>query len=804
MTIVRDGGRAGITPQAPPPAPSPADDHLMAFGADGWHVWREAVLRTAGFPAAGLTDLAAPEAAAAADAFLADGSGQDRFDRAYQAALDSGAERLAAVAADPSFVEAVTWQNPHALVAIEGLLRSVAAGDDRRNQRRWTREELISRYWQRYCGKNETVGFFGPILWTRLAADGPAVRAEPGRALVGHREVFFEYWALTRYADRLAADPAIRPYLPAWRNPHLAVTGQLVRGAGSGPVRLTAADAAVLSACDGRRAAVDLATELAASGVAGLRDAEDVLAQIEHLATRGLLHWGIDLPMDLTAESAFVAAVAAIDEPAARATAERGLERLRTARDGVTAAAGDPTALRTALSALGDTFAELTGAEAERRGGEVYAGRTLCHEETVRDLSIGFGPQVLSAVAAPMQIALQAARWLTVALADAYGAALRELYDDLAAGDRDSVPLSELWFLAQGLLFGDNERPVDHVAEEFARRAALLFDLDDSTLRQPRLSRTAEQLAGRVAELFAADRPGWRMGGVHSPDLQICASSVDAINAGDFSVVLGELHAAWPTFDCSVFLPGHDDPERLRAGLAADLGGPGRFYLLYPLSWPGHTGRTSHCLAHAKDWELAYADAPGARPDRSVPIGTLTVSEIDGELTVSGPGGRRWPLLELFAPMVSMHAVDGFKLLTTSAHTPRLSIDRLVLARETWRSTVGELELTTTRRGSGCYLAGRRMAARLGLPDQVFVRLSSETKPVFVDLTSPVYVSSLAAMVRSAQQRHGNQVGVTFSELLPGPDEAWVPDAAGRRYLSELRLQIVDPAPARTLGKEHS
>jgi hypothetical protein len=48
-------------------------------------------------------------------------------------------------------------------------------------------------------------------------------------------------------------------------------------------------------------------------------------------------------------------------------------------------------------------------------------------------------------------------------------------------------------------------------------------------------------------------------------------------------------------------------------------------------------------------------------------------------------------------------------------------------------------------------------------------------------------------MVRSARMAHGPDVGLSLSEMLPDTDQSWVPDAAGRRYVSELRLQFVDP-----------
>ena len=62
-----------------------------------------------------------------------------------------------------------------------------------------------------------------------------------------------------------------------------------------------------------------------------------------------------------------------------------------------------------------------------------------------------------------------------------------------------------------------------------------------------------------------------------------------------------------------------------------------------------------------------------------------------------------------------------------------------------------------------------------------------------MDLTGPLYAQSLCAMVDAAL-RTGPDVPVVVSELLPAPTEAWVPDARGRAYVSELRLQITDPA----------
>ncbi|GAB3938195.1 hypothetical protein GCM10027614_17790 [Micromonospora vulcania] len=137
--------------------------------------------------------------------------------------------------------------------------------------------------------------------------------------------------------------------------------------------------------------------------------------------------------------------------------------------------------------------------------------------------------------------------------------------------------------------------------------------------------------------------------------------------------------------------------------------------------------------------------------------------------------------------------LDSFKLLDPAPHTPRITIDRLVVARETWRMTVGDSGLAGLKKEADRFLAVRRWRARLGLPERVFVKLGTEVKPCYVDLTGPLYAQSLCAMVDAAA-RTGPDVPIVVSELLPTPSDSWVTDASGRGYVSELRLQVTDPS----------
>ncbi|MFD0788600.1 lantibiotic dehydratase, partial [Micromonospora azadirachtae] len=177
----------------------------------GWSVWRDAVLRTTGFPADGLTMFSAPQAAVAADELLATGSGAEHFDKEFAEAVAVGAERLSELADDRLLREAVTWQNRNMLTAVDALRRDGA--DAPRNARRRERERVLLRYWQRYCGKNETIGFFGPSCWVTLDPTRQAtVEVRPGPALTRHRRVWFESWALAAYADTIGRDLAVRAW----------------------------------------------------------------------------------------------------------------------------------------------------------------------------------------------------------------------------------------------------------------------------------------------------------------------------------------------------------------------------------------------------------------------------------------------------------------------------------------------------------------------------------------------------------------------------------------------------------------
>jgi lantibiotic biosynthesis dehydratase-like protein len=155
------------------PAPL-AEPHLVPLAGE-WALWRDVAVRTAGFPVSGLDTFGSQDEQAG----------------------------LCAVAGDPLFRTAVTWQNR---AAMRNAVAKIADGTPApgSHRRRW--EEVVASYWQRYCAKNDTIGFFGPLAWGRVADHGPAVQASCGR-LVSESTVHFEAWAIQALAEAL--DPGL-------------------------------------------------------------------------------------------------------------------------------------------------------------------------------------------------------------------------------------------------------------------------------------------------------------------------------------------------------------------------------------------------------------------------------------------------------------------------------------------------------------------------------------------------------------------------------------------------------------------
>lgn len=718
---------------------------------------------------------------------------EENFREVLRASASRLTNAVREVIADPRFREALLWQNRTAYNFVRQALGRATDEATTRNSKQRQYEEMVANYLQRYCAKNDTIGFFGPVGWATLGSDVPGgIAVKPGAQLLEKREVYFEGWCLDVLAESLAAIGETRRWAPPRLLPYIRLEGNNVHlPASNRPTTLPPLTAAVLHACDGKTTARDIALRLMRESVSGLRSEEDVYRILGSLKDRGLIKWTFEIPLAPHPEKTLRKLLEKIESQPLRETALAALSEMEQARREVALAAGNPERLEQALSALDATFTRLTGEVPKRAEGQTYAARTLVYEDGRRDIKVEIGDEILESLAPPLSLMLTVARWIAGQVVELYRDSLSETYEALRQrlGGR-TIDAVTFWLAAQPMLFGfEGNRPIDKIP-------ALLQERWSRVLSVPRDGRkrveyTSEELRSKVLAAFDAPPTSWKQAFYHSPDVMIAASSAEAIRRGDFLFVLGEMHLAGNTLGAALFVAQHPDPEDLLRFVTSDYGEP-KVSMIVSKSWPGQTLRTVHVLNPAHDQRVTTTHDSICPPgQQSVPVSELLVERVDGELVMRTRDGRLcFDLMEALGQPLSTLAINSFKVLESAAHNPRVTVDRLVISRESWSFLAEELDFAFEKQEPERFLAARRWAHAQELPRFAFVKSPAEVKPVYVDFASTIYVDMLAKLIRRTAEQDGSTIA--FTEMLPRTDQTWLPDVDGNTYTSELRVVAVD------------
>jgi hypothetical protein len=77
------------------------------------------------------------------------------------------------------------------------------------------------------------------------------------------------------------------------------------------------------------------------------------------------------------------------------------------------------------------------------------------------------------------------------------------------------------------------------------------------------------------------------------------------------------------------------------------------------------------------------------------------------------------------------------------------------------------------------------------MPRRVFTKSPIERKPMYLDTDSAVLGRILCRQARQAAASDPD-ARIRFSEMIPAPEDCWLHDPDGNRYVAELRLVGVD------------
>jgi Lantibiotic dehydratase, N terminus len=756
---------------APPPGGTPA----------GWRWWPEVLLRGAGFPAQGALDLASPRLAELADRLRPDEFGRGQAWSTYVAEFHQAANHLVSVmqqiAQREDFRRALAWQNPDLLATALGPLLRWTDSQTRGSKHR-QHEEAVASYWHRYCAKNDSIGFFGPVAWGTLDFGQPT-RVSVGQALVAVTNVFFEPWAIMRMAQAFERESGMHAWLKPRRMGYLVFAGDGVLSP-LGVIKLPRLEAEVLRVCDGTVAARDIAARISEEHLDQPCSADDVKRAVSSLEKRRLLTCKIDIPITVHPEEDLREFLLTVRDDALRRSCLTRLDLVESSIELIRESAGESRRLAQAVAKLGETFSAVTDEEPTRRKGQTYAGRGLVYSDCRRDVEFVLGYEFRDGLAA-LELLTESGRWFCWHVGEAVREILGAVFRDCQLPD--GVPLATFLFKAEPRLRKSLPAILERVASDLIERWEEIIHVEPG---ESRLTRRYEDVAPLVRDAFKVPGSGWEGARYMSPDIMVVAGRKPML-------VLGEMHMAINTMRHYCFVSQHPDSVKLFDCLNQDLPQPRLFPTLPRESLPRLTIRTHPALIRPADYmvEHLYRTA-GADREHLFMSSQLQVREQAGNLTATCPDGMTFDVLDVFGEVMMDAVIDCFRMFRVRPHMPRIAIGSLVVSREQWRFRAEDLAFSAVTDEARRFALARAWCRDQGLPRQVFVRTGRGEKPVLVDFASPVCVTILSRIVRRLNDAPENVRWITMQEMLPAVNQLWLSDAEHREYTSEFRLAAFD------------
>lgn len=667
-------------------------------------------------------------------------------------------------AAREDFRAAVAWQNGAALAQLTRYFAAHPTAEDRGEARQYRR--LVASYVQRYCAKNEQIGFFGPVGWGCVDGDRATLVAAP--EVVREVRPYFEYWAVAALADRAArlVPGALTPRLsPGVR---LEAHGLVLPDA---VLPLDAVQREFLTALDGTLSVDALVARYAGRAGTGLENAAAVHALLGQLVTTDIVDWRLPLPVTPEAGDTLGAALARIPALAGFAAQWRALDAARAA---LAKAALSEVPAR--IARIDTAFADLADTPARRLGGNAYAGRTPLYADAVREIELTLPESVFARIAPALVPVLDSAQWFVQRLLEQYLAYVVATWRSLEGGG--AVPLGVLWSVLQeetetALAIGED------VVEQLQERWRLVLPIDAAARVQ---HFDVGQVAARARDVFSMPAGVWSGARFQAPDLLLAAQDIADFDGDAWCAVLGEIHPCTNLMLQTV--TAKLCPVR-EAALAASARVQDQPELIPAIARDARGHRTAYSLELPHDFTLEHgASRAACAPSQILRLADLVVRDDGAGPHISSlDDARSWPLAQFFGPQLRSIGISRFKPLRVDEHLPRLQIGPLVLERESWRIPRAALDFVGIKDRADRLLALHRWARTLGLPRHSFYRVPDELKPWYLDLDSPVYCELFMDSVRKRAEGV-----VALGEMLPGPDQCWLTDGRGRRYTAELRM----------------
>jgi hypothetical protein len=274
-----------------------------------------------------------------------------------------------------------------------------------------------------------------------------------------------------------------------------------------------------------------------------------------------------------------------------------------------------------------------------------------------------------------------------------------------------------------------------------------------------------------------------------SPDLMIAARSTERLDAGDFELILAELHDDCSTVFGGFFACFHPDPEGIRAIFEDRIRSQNNWEMLGSVLGGR---RSKHVTPELPGTTILLSGLSGrAATEPQVPIADVEIVEADDGHLVLRAGGR--PII-LYPGDLSSVVHEAFALprvvpldwlaIAGGTSIPRVSANGIVVQRATWDVDAAVFQLQA-KGELGCaeFHELRQRIAALGIPEWFFIRWAKHEKPVLIDTRNPWALDLLRRIASQA-------VRVRAAEMYPDPGNIFWSSEQGH-HTFELRTALL-------------
>jgi DNA-binding HxlR family transcriptional regulator len=738
---------------------------------NNWDFFGHFVLRSTGFPYEWMKELKMQQTFD----LIFQNAKWEQVESKFNQELSIKREQLKAYFDSEDFRQAVFISNPDMYQHIDRYMKHFQSHSRPSKVKRI--EKKLFTYLQRFCGKNESASFFGPLNYGQVEPnideywDGSFIETKN----LQKREAFLSYWAVKALAKAVAKENELAPYVPLQIPSWIVVRKEYVVLSSGKRINLPAWMMEIMHYIQETSSCLwKLQNHF------NHIEAGQLKASLEKLISKGLIHREWIIPSTVVHPlHRLLEQLRELPDSLAKNKWCQALDELASE---VTKLANLPIVeKRRSFAHLEETFTKLTGEPSRRGKASLYADRFIYYEDAQGHIQeFRFGKPFIE----DLQTKLAGSLNMSAAYGEEIWAYYQELgrnvYEDMQVEARND---EKRQLANSGIPFSSFINKLRQTYSDVPQLPKSSFSNKiEAIIREKGTEQRVVKLTSDQLNVFPSNRSFYSL-----PDLFLQAENIEALRNGDVQIILAKLHHHLLMHNWMTYF--YQDKERLERDLVQ---------LVQKLDHEDGTVlsgleimRRNKAYYDYPTTVIEYAEKPDSSKESIKLTDLIVVRNDDGHLELQEKNTSR--PIELYVPLADQVHYLPFAMfskpmllhvpISSGKHTPRIVIDDVVYQRERWFFYTKQLvDLFHQLQGPLLLKKVEEWRQAEGIPEVVYIKGSDVRKPYWVDFKNYFSLELMQQILLENNE-------ITIEEMLPDPHHLWLKSRKGS-HSCELRMSV--------------